>query len=137
MNSGVRITAAVLLSLFAGAADTATGSALVFAPELSMQLMRVPPRDPAMVAFVGAFVGAVGISYLWGLAGWRTTGAPRMLREVWKVTALVRLAAGIYTVLAIARGALESGWWTVPAFDLSLAAVQIALLRRGWLGGAP
>ncbi|HUG10686.1 MAG TPA: hypothetical protein VMM36_06715 [Opitutaceae bacterium] len=137
MNSGSRNTAAVLLSLVAGAADTATGGALVFAPALALQLMGVPPRDPAMVAFVGAFVGAVGISYLWGLSAWRVSGAPRMLREVWKFTALVRLAAGIYSAVAIARGVLEPGWWTVPAFDLTLAAVQIALLRCGWLGGAP
>jgi len=137
MNSGWRNTAAVLLSLFAGAADAGTGGALVFAPVLALQLMGVPPRDPAMVAFVGAFVGAVGISYLCGLASWRSSGSPRALREVWKVTALVRFAVGVYSAVAIARGALEPGWWTVPAFDLSLAAVQIALLRRGWLGGEP
>jgi H+/Cl- antiporter ClcA len=137
MSSGSRNAAAVLLSLFAGVADTATGCALVFAPALALQLMRVPPRDPAMVAFVGAFVGAVGIAYLWGLAAWRMTGTPRMLREVWKVTALIRLAAGLYSAVAIARGALEPGWWTVPAFDLGLAAVQTTLLKRGWLGGAP
>lgn len=137
MNSGSRNTAAVLLSLVAGIADTATGCALVFAPTLALQLMGVPPRDPAMIAFVGAFVGAVGISYLWGLAAWRATGAPRMLREVWKLTALIRIAAGLYSAVAIARGALEPGWWTVPVFDFTLATVQIALLRRGWLGGAP
>lgn len=137
MKSGSRNVAAVLLSLVAGAADAATGCALLFAPALALQLMRVPPRDPAMVAFVGAFVGAVGISYLWGLAAWRVNGAPRMLREVWRITALIRFAAGLYSAIAIARGVLEPGWWTVPAFDLTLAAVQIALLRRGWLGGAP
>lgn len=137
MNSGSRNAVAALLSLVAGAADAATGCALVFAPALALQMMGVPPRDPVMVAFVGAFVGAVGISYLWGLAAWRASGSPRMLREVWKVTALVRSAVGIHSAVAIALGALEPGWWTVPAFDLALAAVQLALVRRGWLGGAP
>lgn len=88
-----------------------------------------------MVSFVGAFVGAVGLSYLWALAQWRRSGSPAVLREVWKFTALVRLAAGGFAAFAILSGALEPGWWTVPAFDLSLAVLQLALLRRGWLGG--
>ncbi|HEY5550443.1 MAG TPA: hypothetical protein VIK52_01040 [Opitutaceae bacterium] len=136
MRPGSRNTAAVTLSLFAGAADTATGCLLVFAPGLALELMRVPQRDTVMVSFVGAFVAAVGLSYLWALASWRRSGSPRALREVWKFTALVRLATGLFSATAIARGALEPGWWTVPAFDLGLAVLQLALLRRGWLGGA-
>lgn len=136
MNPDSRNSAAVVLSLFAGSADAATGCLLVLAPELAQQLMGVPPRDPTMVSFVGAFVGAVGLSYLWALASWRRTGSPRAVREVWKFTALVRLAAGLFSAVAIARGTLEPGWWTVPAFDLGLAVVQLTLVRRGWLGGA-
>jgi hypothetical protein len=136
MNSGSRSMFAAIISLLAGAADLATGCLLVFAPTLALQLMRVPPRDPVMVSFVGAFVGAVGFSYLWALANWRRTGSPIVLREVWKFTAIVRIAAGLFSAWSIASGALEPGWWSVPAFDLSLAALQLALVRRGWLGGA-
>ena len=135
MSPRSRDNAAVLLSLAAGAADTATGCALVFAPALTLRLMNVPQRDPAMTAFVGAFVGAVGLAYLWGLFSWRATGSPRAAREAWKFTALVRVAAGSYCAVAIAQGSLEPGWWTVPVFDLALATTQLALLQRGWLAG--
>ena len=137
MSPAVRNRIAVFVSLFAGVTDLATGAMLVAAPLFTLRLMGVPPRDPVMTSFVGAFVGAVGLAYLSALVVWRRTGSPQAVRETWRVTAIVRLAAGLFSAVAIARGALESGWWSVPAFDLSLAALQLALLRRKWLGGTP
>lgn len=135
--SSVRNTAtAAAISLFAGVSDTATGLLLVAAPAFALRLMGVPQRDPTMVSFIGVFVAAVGFSYLVALARWRCNGSPVVLREVWKFTAIVRFAVGAFSSLAIARGLLEPGWWTVPAFDIAIATLQVVLLRRGWLGGS-
>jgi hypothetical protein len=85
------------LSLFAGGLDTCTGLGLVFLPGLVLPLMRVPqPTGDGLVylRFVGAFVAAVGATYLWALA------APReRLRVVLGATVLFRLAAGGYSLV--------------------------------------
>lgn len=118
-----------LLALTAGLMDFATGLGLVFFPAQLLPLMRVSvPAADALVflRFVGAFVAAVGASYLWA---WSRRDTAH-LRFVFAFTILFRLAAGTYSAVAIARGWLPPMWLSVPATDLFLVAAQLWLLRQ-------
>ncbi len=118
-----------LLALGAGALDFTTGLGLVFFPAALLPLMRVPvPSDEALVflRFVGAFVAAVGASYLWA---WLQRRA-QPVQAVFTFTIFFRLAAGIFSTVAIARGWLSAAWLSVPLTDLGLVAVQLWLLRQ-------
>lgn len=120
------------LALGAGAMDFATGLGLVFTPAHVLPLMRVAvPSGDGLVflRWTGAFVGAVGASYLLALI----RGGGARLRAVLEFTLLFRLAAGGFSAAAIGLGWLPSAWASVPAADLALAAAQVWLLRReGW-----
>jgi hypothetical protein len=118
------------LALIAGAMDAATGAGLVLLPEWTLRCMSVDaPGAEALVflRWVGAFVGAVGSSYLVALA----RGGAGRLREVFVTTLLFRAAAGGFCTVAVAGGALEPRWITVALTDGALVAAQIWLLRRG------
>jgi hypothetical protein len=120
------------LALAAGSMDFATGIGLVLAPRPVLALMgAAAPADEAMVylRWVGAFVGAVGASYLLALV----RGGTERLRAVLEFTILFRLAAGGYCAAALALGWLPAVWVSVPAADLALAAAQGWLLRKGGL----
>ncbi len=113
----------------AGTLDFGTGLGLILDPGLTLRLMFVPvPADDALVyvRFVGAFVGAVGASYLLALL----RGGAERLREVFASTTIFRLAAGLFTGLAVATGHLALPWLIVTATDLTLVAGQQWLLRR-------
>lgn len=120
------------LAFCAGAMDAATGAGLVALPGLTLAVMGVAtPGAEALVflRWVGAFVGAVGVSYLLALA---RGGAPR-LRAVFEFTILFRVAAGGYCAFAVLAGALEPRWIVVALTDGALAATQLWLLgRREW-----
>ena len=117
------------LTLGAGTMDFLTGLGLVFAPARVLPLMHVAvPSGDGLVflRWVGAFVGAVGASYL--LALMRGGGA--RLRAVLEFTILFRLAAGGFSAAAIGLGWLSPAWSSVPVADLALVAVQVWLLTR-------
>lgn len=120
------------LALAAGAMDAATGLALVVAPLLTLQAMRLSEPGAEALAFlrwIGAFVCAVGCSYLVVLA----RGGAGRLREVLVTTMTFRAAAGGYCAVAVLGGALERGWITVAVTDGALVVAQLWLLRReGW-----
>jgi len=123
------------LALGAGAMDTATGLGLVFAPVLTLGAMRVEAPAAESLVFlrwVGAFVGAVGASYLVALA----RGGAARLRDVFATTLLFRAAAGGYCACAVAAGWLEPRWATVALTDGALVVAQLWLLRRGDWGDA-
>jgi H+/Cl- antiporter ClcA len=87
-----------LWSLAVGAMDASTGLLLVFAPQFTLKLMKIPPLDPAAWVFlqwIGAFVGAVGLSYLFALR------SDQERAVVWKITALVRLVIAAFLVVII------------------------------------
>lgn len=122
-------TMAKALAAAAGAMDFSTGVGLVALPGLTLACMGVAaPGAEALVflRWVGAFVGAVGASYLVALA----RGGRGRLRGVFETTLLFRAAAGGYCAAAVASGALEPRWLAVTATDLALAAAQGWLLRR-------
>ena len=118
------------LALVAGAMDAATGAGLVLLPTWTLRCMGVgAPGAEALVflRWVGAFVGAVGLSYLVALA----RGGAGRLREVFVTTLLFRAAAGGFCAVAVASGALEARWITVALTDGALVAAHFWLLRRG------
>lgn len=120
-----------LLLLCAGALDFCTGLALVSAPTLTLKLMGAAPvgaEAEVFLRWVGAFVAAVGASYL---LAWRK-GGDEAFRAVLASTVPFRLAAGLYSAWAVASGSLPAVWSSVPATDLLLAALQVWLLKRGW-----
>lgn len=118
-----------LFAIVAGASDFLTGLGLVFMPQLVLPLMGVNGIGGDALVFlrwVGAFVGAVGLSYWWALL------RPGVgLRAVLELTILFRVAAGGFSAVAIMRGWLGPVWWSVPATDLIFAGVQVWLLREG------
>lgn len=120
---------AVWLAWGAGGMDLATGIGLVAAPAWTLARMGVAvPGAEALgfVRFVGAFVGAVGATYLWA------TVRPReRLRVVFGATMWLRGAAGTFTGVAVATGMMERGWGAVTATDWSLVIVQAWLLAKG------
>ena len=132
MNTIPTIKAAQTFALFAGAMDAATGAGLVALPGLTLSAMGVAtPGAEALVflRWVGAFVGAVGASYLIALA----RGGAQRLRSVFEFTVWFRGAAGGYCAAAVLAGALEPRWFTVSLTDGALVVAQIWLLgREGW-----
>lgn len=121
----------------AGGMDAVTGPWLVLAPASALAAMGVEAEfgtDLLYISFVGAFVGAVGWSYLWALFRWWKHGDTEFLRSVWRVTILFRLAAGTFCLTQIALDRLGTGWLSVPLADYLFAAIQIVLLRADWPG---
>lgn len=120
------------LAWVAGGMDAATGLGLVAVPGLTLAAMQVAaPGAEALVylRWVGAFVGAVGASYLVALA----RGGAERLREVFSLTLLFRAAAGGYCASAVFSGTLEPRWITVVLTDGALVVAQVWLLqRKGW-----
>ena len=124
-------------SLAVGLCDAATGLALIAAPLWTLGRMgiAVPPAEPVFVRWIGAFVLAVGLSYLYPFL-LRASGSARLgerLATVFEVTTLARGLVAVVAGGAIAGGLLERAWLGVPLFDAAVAAVQIVLLRRGGL----
>ena len=104
---------AVWLALGAGGLDFCTGLALVFAPARALKLMGAAPIGAEAIVYlrwIGAFVWAVGFSYLWAL--WRREVV--LLRAALELTAWFRLAAGGYSAWAVVTGALPLIWVSVP-----------------------
>jgi len=117
------------LALGAGLLDFGTGLGLAFLPATVLPLMRVPtPSDEALVylRFVGVFVAAVGVSYLLALL----SSSNSRLRSVLEFTLVFRLAAGVFTTIAIGSGWLALGWASVPAADFALFGIQVWLLAK-------
>jgi hypothetical protein len=117
------------LCAVAGILDFTTGSGLVALPNFTLRAMGAPPVGPegaVFLRFVGAFVAAVGATYLWALL----RGGRTRLTGVLEFTILFRLAAGGYSAFALGSGLLDLSWVSVPATDFALVALQAWLLWR-------
>lgn len=127
-------TVAWWLALGAGCADFCSGLGLVFIPAQLLPLMGLAvPGAEAMVwlRWVGAFVWAVGASYLLALL----LGGEARLRTLLELTIPFRFSAGVFSTVAIASGWLSLGWASVPATDFALVAAQVWVLRRWRIAG--
>ena len=117
-----------------GAMDFLTGLGLVTMPELTLGLMQAEaPGEEAwvFVRFLGAFVGAVGASYLWA-----ARSGSGSLRTTLIVTLFFRGSAGTFAAGAVLTGHLGLVWLGVAVTDLGCVAAQLWWLRRGADGDA-
>ncbi|MGB8260895.1 MAG: hypothetical protein WCE75_11115 [Terracidiphilus sp.] len=118
-----------------GLSDTLTGTLLVAAPGFALGLMglRAPAGAGVFLSYIGAFVLAVGLSCLYGVALMASGGNRLRLEEVWLLTAIPRACVAAFVLWQVASGGLEGGWLTVAATDGFCVLVQAVGLRRGWL----
>jgi len=120
----------------AGLCDAATGVALVAAPLWTLGRMGIEPlpAEPVYLRWIGAFVLAVGLAYLYPFLLAPGRRAAR-LATVFEVTALARGAVALTAGGAILAGELAPAWAGVPLFDAALAVAQLVLLARGAFEG--
>jgi len=128
-------TILLVYQLLAGTSDATTGVLLLVAPALTLRVMQLHAPDAAMVylSFVGAFVFAVGLAYLYGAYLIACDGCGRRLEMVWLLTAFTRTSAAAFVVSQVFSGALDAGWLTVAFTDGTLVLIQAVGLRKGWL----
>lgn len=117
------------MALGAGAMDLGTGVGLVLAPVWTLARMGVPAPGTNeaewFMRFVGAFVGAVGATYLWA-AAW----PEERLRVTFGATIWLRGSAALFTGAAVALGPLAPAWLAVTATDGALVVAQAWWLTR-------
>lgn len=120
------------ITLLLGLMDTATGMLLVLSPQATLRLMAIDVvyTDWVFIRFVGAFVLAVGSTYLLGLLSVIRGNNWQELRQVWKMTAWIRAIICLFTTGSIAAGWLDPSWAGVPLTDGMVAAAQIYWLSR-------
>lgn len=116
--------------LAAGSADAATGLLLLAAPGFVFARLGLEPlpAPPVYASFVGAFVLAVGLSYLYPLA-LGAAGLAARWRQLFETTAISRLAVAAFLAFAIPGGGLGAAWGLVLATDLGLAVFQLYRLK--------
>lgn len=121
--------------LVAGFSDTSTGALLIAAPVFTIRAMglTVPQDATPFLSFIGAFVLAVGLSYLYGALLIRRTSGVHRLEAVWLLTAIIRSSVAIFVLAAVLKGTLAPGWLTIAIFDGICVVIQARGLRRGWL----
>jgi hypothetical protein len=121
--------------LIAGISDTSTGLLLIAAPVFTVRMMgvSVPYDATPFLSFIGAFVLAVGLSYLYGALLIRRTGAVPRLEAVWLLTAIIRSSVAIFVLGAVVARTLSPGWLTIAVFDGICVVIQARGLSRGWL----
>lgn len=119
----------------AGLSDTATGALLIAAPVLTLRLMglQVPADALPFLSFIGAFVLAVGLSYLYGALLVGRAGCASKLEAVWLLTAIIRSSVAVFVMAEVMAGRLEQGWLTIAFFDGACVLIQAIGLRKGWL----
>lgn len=129
----------ILYQYVAGLCDTGTGLLLIAAPAWTLGLMGLStvPQPVAFIRYIGVFVLAVGLTYLWAALRWPLTGhADIAWSTQWKITALVRSLVAVFVLWQVAAAALEFRWISVGATDGTFALIQIFGLRKGWLSDA-
>ncbi len=121
--------------LLTGLSDSGTGLLLLFAPALTLRLMRlhIAPVSLPFLSFIGVFVLSVGIACLYGAYLVRAPRLAPKLEVVWLLTAISRGCVALFVSFSILAGTLDPGWVDVAITDGAFALLQIAGLTRGWL----
>lgn len=125
-----------LYQLLAGLCDASTGVLLLIAPAWTLRLMDIarPPEPLVFASYIGVFVFAVGLSYLWSLAFWPLSARTAQLWQAqWTVTALVRSLVAVFVSVQVMTGALEPRWISVAGTDAVFALIQWMGLGKQWL----
>jgi hypothetical protein len=121
--------------LLTGLSDGSTGLLLLFAPALTLHLMRLHVAAEALpfLSYIGAFVLSIGIACIYGTSLVGRHGGAAKLEVVWLLTAITRGLVSVFVVTQILAGRLEAGWMTVALSDGGLALLQAVGLAKGWL----
>lgn len=121
--------------LVAGVADSLVGAFLIVEPAWTLGLMGLHVSADALqfLSFIGAFVFAVGLSYLYGATLVLRGFCASRLEALWIVTAILRCSVAAFVLARVAAGALEPGWLIIAFFDGACVVTQTLGLRRGWL----
>lgn len=124
--------------LLAGISDSLTGALLIVEPVWTLHLLglQVPADALPYLSFIGAFVFAVGLSYLYGANLVVQGSCATRLEAVWVVTALVRCSVAAFVVARVSEAALDPGWLLIAFFDGVCVVIQVAGLRLGWVANA-
>lgn len=121
--------------LLAGLSDALTGAMLIAEPVLALRWMglQAPADAVPFIAYIGSFVLAVGLCYLYGAMLLVRGGCTTKLEATWLLTAIFRTSVAAFVFSSVLVGTLQSGWITVALFDGACALIQAIGLRRGWL----
>ncbi len=123
----------------AGLCDSTTGLLLIAAPVWTLHLMglAIIPQPVAFVRYIGVFVFAVGLSYLWAAVRWPLTAHAHIgWSTQWKITAMIRTLVAIFVLWQVMTAGIETKWITVAFSDGAFAIVQWIGLKKGWLARA-
>jgi hypothetical protein len=125
----------LVYQLLAGASDTATGALLLIAPAFTLRLMQLhaPPAAMVYLSFVGAFMFAVGLAYLYGAYVLASNGSVRRLEMVWLLTAFTGTSVAAFVISQVLASELGAGWLMVALTDGALVLIQAIGFRKGWL----
>ena len=121
--------------ILTGLSDTSTGLLLVFAPALTLHLMRLhtAPMVLPFLSYMGVFVLSVGIACFYGASLARRPVRSEKLEVVWLLTGITRALVAAFVLASIFSKTLEAGWITVALTDSIIALLQFYGLTRGWL----
>jgi hypothetical protein len=135
MNARLRLWL-TLYQFAAGLCDTSTGLLLIFAPAWTLRLMGMAavPSPIVFAGYIGVFVFAVGLTYIWTVSRWPLSTANGLRWQTqWQITALFRSLVALFLASQVAMGAMEGRWIAVAFTDGAFAAIQWIGLRRGWI----
>jgi hypothetical protein len=115
----------------AGTCDTLAGILLILLPSFTLRLMGVRQAitEPIFISFIGAFVLAIGLSYLLFIVPPRNASDLAGVRAAWLITGLVRLCVGTFVIAACVARQLDPAWLTVAIVDYGVAAFQFMARR--------
>ena len=121
--------------ILTGLSDTSTGLLLVFAPALTLRLMKLHAASAALpfLSYTGVFVLSVGIACFYGAFLALRTITSEKLEVVWLLTGITRGLVAAFVLISIFNKALETGWITVALTNGFIALLQFYGLARGWL----
>lgn len=128
----------LLYQLLTGLSDSLTGTMLMIAPAEALLLMHVPAPAAGLVfvAYIGAFVFAVGLCCLYGALLILRGDSARQLATVWLLTALMRASVAVFVTQQVLAGTLAAAWLPVAAFDGACVLIQALGLYKDWVAYA-
>lgn len=134
MNRSVLLAYQVLF----GCCDATTGALLLLVPAFALRLMMLHAPSDALIyiSFIGAFVLATGLAYLYGAYLVLRDSCTTKLEVLWLLTALTRASVAIFVAGQVLAQALAPGWASVAVTDAACVLIQATGLRKGWLVSA-
>jgi len=119
--------------ILAGCCDGLTGIMLMVMPVSTLVMMGVasPVVEPVYMRWIGAFVYSVGFSYFIPFLSCTPEARRRRSISVLETTLWIRIVIATFTTVSIIRGELDITWMAVPLSDITLATIQVVLLKLG------